>query len=236
MAEIENQQRKISNVKRYVLTFFIVSAIFFLGFAVSGYSNKMKLVRLDKDRQNLQVDVLDLETQFSLLERVYCEETPELVLAQELERVGGRLQFMESNLGGGNPDVKILKKYYSLLQIRHWLLSKKIAKDCNYKVLPIIYFYSTKDNCKECEKQGYVLSYLRGKYGVLRIYSFDYDLNLPSLETVKLLYHLEKEKQLPILIIEDDIFRGFKDSAKIEEIILPRILSGQTAAGNKVAD
>ncbi len=68
----------------------------------------------------------------------------------------------------------MLKKYYSILEIKHWLLVKKTAKECKVNIGSIVYLYGDKKNCPNCENQGYVLTTLREKYPFLRVYSFDY--------------------------------------------------------------
>jgi len=41
--------------------------------------------------------------------------------------------------------------------------NKKINQKCGGKLIPLLYFYTTANNCTECIKQGYVLTELREK-------------------------------------------------------------------------
>ena len=103
------------------------------------------------------------------------------------------------------------------MQIKHWLLLQKTSKNCDTDLSFIIYFYSDKKDCPECEDQGYILTYFRKKYPFLRVYSFDYNLNLSALKTLKSIYTLEEE--LPAIIVNDDVYQGFKSKKDLEEIL-----------------
>ena len=124
---------------------------------------------------------------------------------------------MEQNLGDENPDVISLKKYYSLLQIKDYLLVGKVNEKCGVKAITIIYFYSNKGDCADCQKEGYVLTSLREEYPELRIYSFDYNLDLSAVKTMRSLYGVRNK--IPALVIWDENYYGFKTASDIEKII-----------------
>ena len=209
--------KKALDVKKYILVFLITSFVFVLGFWLSNIINSQKLSTINALRQELQLNVLSTETQFSILETAICENSSFSTLASELYEMGEKLSYMESRLGQHNPDVLRLKKYYSLLEIKNWLLVKKSKKECKAQLIPILYFYSNRKNCPTCAKQGFVLTYLRNKYPFLRIYSFDYDLNLSAIDTIKSLYSLKPK--LPIIIVGEKVYYGFKDKDELEKIL-----------------
>src|SRR5207244_4510747 len=105
-----------------------------------------------------------------------CSDVAEnTILPSALSSLGSQLSYMESQ-GGNVAEVTRLKRLYSLLEIKDYLLMKQIAAKCKLKSVFVLYFYSNKGNCEDCAKQGYVLTALAQKYPQLRIYSFDYDL------------------------------------------------------------
>ena len=216
MKIIKNPRKEI-DLKKYVLVFFITSFIFAIGFWLSNYINNQKVSEINALRQELQLNVLSIETQFSILETAICENSSFSTLASELYEMGAKLSYMESRFGQRNPEVIKLKKYYSLLEIKNWLLVKKAKKECQAQLIPILYFYSNRKNCPSCPKQGYVLSYLRNKYPFLRIYSFDYNLDLAALSTIKSIYSLKNKP--PIIIIGKKVYYGFKDKAALSKIL-----------------
>jgi hypothetical protein len=125
---------------------------------------------------------------------------------------------MEQNLGNEDPQVINLKKYYSLLQIKDYLLVAQVNQKCGVKPITVIYFYSNNGDCNDaCKKEGYVLTSLREEYPELRIYSFDYNLDLSAVKTMRSLYGVRNT--LPALVIWGENYYGFKSSADIEKII-----------------
>ncbi|MDI6883394.1 MAG: hypothetical protein QMC93_02945 [Patescibacteria group bacterium] len=208
--------KKIS-FKKYFLVFFITLLIFSAGFFLSNFVVEKKITHLTGIQENLRIDILSLETQFSLLAQTPCQNLNESALTQELYNISQKLISIGDTLGPDNPDFLRLKKFYSILEIKHWLLLKKAAKDCQLDLVSIIYFYSDKKICPDCQDQGYILTYLRKNYPILRIYSFDFNLELSVLQTLKSIYSLEKE--LPIIIVNDNVYYGFKTKDELEEIL-----------------
>jgi glutaredoxin len=84
-----------------------------------------------------------------------------------------------------------------------------------------LYFYTTAENCTECTKQGFVLTELRKKYPDLRVYSFDYNLDLSALRALIKIYKIEDTK-LPALIVNEKNITGFSTVEEIEKI-LPKV-------------
>ena len=72
-----------------------------------------------------------------------------------------------------------------LLEIKDYLLLEEIAtKVPHFNPVFILYFYSNAGDCPQCSQEGDVLTYLRGEYPDLRVYSFDYNLDLSALHTL----------------------------------------------------
>ena len=213
--------RKIA-FQKYILVFLITLGIFVVSFHISATLNNKRFSELQKIKENLKIDTLSLEIQFSILEAALCENLDESFLVADLYNMGRKLEHMERNLGSENPEVIGLKKHYSLLQIKHWSLVKKANQQCELNLIPILYFYSDKEKCPDCQRQGFVLSYLREKYDNLRIYSFDYDLDLSALDVLKSMYRLKPD--FPIIIVKDEVYYGFKNRQDLEEILKEFIL------------
>ncbi len=226
MDEISNKYPKRNfNAQKYILAFFITLTIFIFSFWLSNYINNKKISKLDSIRKNIQIDLMSLETQFSILENSACQTVNQSLLTSELYPTAKKLSYMEAKMGSDNSEVKQLKKYYSLLEIRDWLLLKKINKRCKLNLNFILYFYSEPKNCPLCETQGYVLTYFRQKYPSLRVFSFDYDLDLSALSTIKSLYSLKRN--LPIIVINGKIYYGFKNRKDIEKLLPAEFSSNQ---------
>jgi len=214
---VKEKQLKKINWVRHLTVFTATLIIFGGGFFLSNTVIEKKISAISKLQQGLSIDILSLETQFSILNQAPCKNLNESTLTKELFDISQKLESVGNSLGQDNQDFLMLKKYYSILEIKHWLLLKKTAKECKMNLVSIVYLYGDKKNCPSCEDQGYVLTTLREKYPFLRVYSFDYNLPLPPLETIKSIYRLKPE--LPILIINDDEMYGMKTKEELEEIL-----------------
>jgi len=193
--------------KKYLLVFFITVGLFFTASYMSNYFGNQKIKELQSIQDKIAIDILSSETQFSLLSELSCKNISDSVFSGELGELGNKLEWGEENLGA-TEEVAYLKKYYSLLQIKDYLLTKRISERCKIKSAFILYFYTTAVNCSECERQSLVLTALRNKYPELRVYSFDYSTALSAVESMLQIYDIADTK-LPALVIDGDVFTGF---------------------------
>ena len=175
------------------------------------YLDKQRVVQLDDLQSRLATDTLSVETQFALLESAPCQDLTEgNTLSQEVSSLGDRLAFAESQLGAKNAQVIALKEQYTLLEIRDYLLAKRLVETCKVKPTVVLYFYSNEPGaCTDCDRASYTLSYLHSLNPNLRVYSFDYNLDLGALKT---LISVEKVKpEFPAFVIDNKLTYGFTD-------------------------
>ena len=203
--------------KKYLIVFFITAGLFVVASYVSNYFSDKKLVQLKDIQDKISIDILSSETQFSLLSDLSCKNVSGSYLSSELNELGQKLEWGQKNLGNTST-VSYLKKYYSLLEIKDYLLMKKISVRCGVKSAFILYFYTTAENCTLCEDQSLVLSTLREKYPELRVYSFDFSTDLSAVRAMLNIYKI-KDTVLPALVIDDDVLTGFSNIEKIESRI-----------------
>jgi hypothetical protein len=216
------------DTKKYTFTFFVTVTIFATAFFASTFFSNKRVENVKFIQDNIAIDILSSETQFDLLKEVSCQNVSGSMLSPELNLLGDKLSRTENDRGEKDNDVVYLKKYYSLLQIKDYLLSKKLAEKCGALKKPIfiIYFYSNQGDCSECQREGYVLTRLKEKYPDLRVYSFDYNLQLSVVDSLKDIYRITNA--LPALVIEDKTYTGFKSVEDLEKL-LPETLKEATA-------
>lgn len=205
------------NIKKYFVAFLITAVVFISAIWLSNYFNDRRIQEIQSIQDQISIDILSSETQFDLLSAASCKILDESVLSQELNELSSRLSFMEESLGTNNSQVQQLKRYYSLLQIKDYLLMKRLSDKCNVKPVSILYFYSNKGDCEDCKKEGYVLTYLREEYPRLRVYAFDFNLDLGAIKTIESIYKLSGE--MPTIIIDDTPYYGFKSVEDIEKLV-----------------
>lgn len=220
--------------KKYLIVFLITGGLFITAIYLSNYFGDQKINQLKTIQDQISIDVLSSETQFSLLSELSCKNISDSVFSDELGELGSKLEWSQKNLGATD-EVAYLKKYYALLQIKDYLLAKKISAQCGVKSAFILYFYTTAANCSLCEEESSVLSALRSEYPELRVYSFDYSTDLSAVASMLRIYKI-KDTTLPALVVGDDVLTGFHTmpdlEARIKETFKLEAPAVKTPTGN----
>jgi len=201
---------------KYIAVFTITTLIFIIGLILGNYISSSRLSNIDDLEQEIRSDVMSIEIEYLMLAESPCRQANSTSLTDILYKTGARLDYMEEKLGKDDKDVLRLKEYYSLLELRHWLLQKKEIEECNMGKNIILYFYSNLGDCDGCEEQGFVLDYLRKKNPQLSIYSFDVNIDNIALNTLKSIY---KVTEVPTIVINNKIYPKFKNSNEIEKLL-----------------
>jgi hypothetical protein len=216
-------------LQKYIIVFIITAAIFGTAFYLATSIDRARIADIRTTEERIAIDILSSETQFELLGSLDCKTISQNpILSSELNSIASRLSVAEENLGNTNPEVVRLKKQYSLLQIKDYLLMQQVSQKCNLKPVFVLYFYSNSGNCPECGRAGDVLTYLRTQYPGLRVYSFDYNLDLSALRTLISLRGLDE--QLPALVINNrPPVYGFKTFEEIQ-VLIPELKTLSTTS------
>ncbi|MFA4975231.1 MAG: hypothetical protein WC839_04115, partial [Candidatus Paceibacterota bacterium] len=226
------EQNNYIDWKKYLIVFLITVTLFLSASYIGNYFSNKKVDQLKLIQDKISIDILSSETQFSLLSELSCKNISDSVISGELGDLGSKLEWGQENLGMTDT-VLYLKKYYSLLEIKDYLLTKNISTRCKTKSAFILYFYTTAENCSECEKQGLVLSALRDRYGELRVYSFDYSIDLSAVKSMLQIYKIEDTK-LPALVIDEEVLTGFHGIDELESMIKESFKLQETKSGEVV--
>lgn len=204
--------------RRYIIAFVITALMFGTALYVSNYLSDRRIAEVRATQDNISIDILSLETQFDLLAEQSCKDISEnSVLSSDIQPLATRLSFLERERGFDDDELIQLKRFYSLLQIKDILLMEKVAAKCKLNPVVILYFYSNKGDCPDCEVQGYVLSSLAEEYPSLRIYSFDYNLDLSAIRTLLAIHDIEP--QFPALVIGENVVHGLKKKDELEALL-----------------
>jgi hypothetical protein len=200
--------------RKYLFAFLITAAIFCTAIFVSNYFAQKRLANIQNIEDQISLDILSSETQSALLQESSCSSSATSTLTSELGDLASKLSVAESQNSAHNPGVLSLQKQYSLLEIKDYLLMKSVNAKCGNHPTFILYFYSNVGDCSDCEKMGYVLTALHENFPDLRIYSFDYNLDLESIRTLRSIYHLNST--LPALVVNGDPYYGYRS---LEDLI-----------------
>jgi hypothetical protein len=205
--------------KKYIIVFLITLGIFLVAIYFSNTVSNRKIATVRSLQDSVTTDILSSETRFALLEQTSCDhliDGDDPILSEELGLFGSRVASMERERGARDPEVQQVKRYYSLLQIKDYLLTKQLGSKCETDTTTILFFY--KDQCAECEGQGYVLNAIQKLYSELRVYSFDINIQLSAVRTLASIHALQ-EGDMPVLIINDTVYEGFFTSSELETLL-----------------
>jgi glutaredoxin len=200
----------------FVAVFAITTLVFVAGILLGNFFAGKKLQQIDQLGQELKTDTAAIEIQYDILADDPCKSVNTTPLAEDLYILAEKLDYMENSLGEDNTDVRDLKRYYSILELRNWLFLKKTNRLCDDKKTLILYFYGTKDSCPKCEEQGFILTWVRKNYPHVYIYSFDYGLDNAALKAVKEIYGV---KSTPAVVIGDKVFNRFMTKDEIMDVV-----------------
>jgi hypothetical protein len=208
-------RQKINPVK-YITVFAITTLIFIIGILIGNYFSSQKLNQIDDIGQQLKTDTTAMELQYELIAEDPCAHINSTPLADELYEMASKLDYMENRLGEDDQNVKELKEYYSLLELRHWLFMQKTNKECNDTSARILFFYTNEQDCSKCKEQGFILTWARRNYENLYVYSFDYAIQNTALDAVKRIFKIEGT---PAVVINKQTYNKFMTRDEIENAL-----------------
>lgn len=207
------------NKLKFLAIFAVTTIIFLIGILLGSALSNMKVDKLNDLQEDFRTDTLAVDLAYEILSDNPCSSIDSSFLTEDLHELSSKLEFLQNARGIDDPKVKELRNYYSLLQLRHWMVSTQYKKYCNSSFTTIIYFFSDKKECPKCDTQSTVLTHAREENDNLRIYSFKYETDNAALKALKDLYSIKSDEVLPILIIDGDVYYGFRDSDELARLI-----------------
>lgn len=204
--------------KKYALALFATTFVFLGALWASNRIYGKQVEEMKSVASQIALNTSASEVQYNLLLETSCDRASDIDPIRDLDRLAEMLSQTESQRGNEAAEVVEIKRQYVLLQIKDFLLTKRIASRCNQDPNYILYFYSTEESCEDCKKQGWILTDLRREYPELRVYAFDYDMDFPPMKTLRTMYKLDGDK-LPALVIGDKATYGLKTGEDLEEMM-----------------
>lgn len=208
---------------RLLLSALAITAVLFGTGVFIGYSlNNQILQSVEENLRGVEDDVSSLQLQFLFFEAFGEEATCPLLTAsladinRDAYEIGARL----TTTGGEDriqdaADHERLEREYDRLLVSYWLLANKVKEACNVDADTIVYFFAKE--CVRCDDQGFILTYLKQKFGEeVLIFAMNADLAEPSVEVIKQYYQVHA---YPALIINGVVYSGFLTQAELEEIL-----------------
>jgi hypothetical protein len=197
----------MSGFKKYFFVLVITTALFAAAWYASNYFSNRKIADIKKAQDQVTIDIMSSQTQFDLLSELSCQDVSNTYLSQEISDLADKISYAEQNLNDQS-QVTLLKQQYSILEVKDFLLAKRISDRCKSNIATILYFYGNEKTCIDCVKQGYILDALRQAYPQLRVYSFDAGLDSSTIRALLTIYKIPTTT-LPALVINGKTASGF---------------------------
>ncbi|MFH1248706.1 MAG: hypothetical protein V1660_00980 [archaeon] len=213
----ENMENK-AEFNKYIASFAIATLLLTIGIIVGNYLSEEKMSKIKEIENNIQFDIMSMEIQDLLFTENPCNSIS-IQLEERLKETATKISFMENQLGKTEGRVINLKKEYSLLEIKHYIIMKTKKDKCNLNYSTILFFYSNqKEKIYDSERQGYVLDNIRQKYKVenVKVYSLDKDLDLYIIGELAKFYGVW---DVPAIVVNNQTLMGFQSKEKVNKIL-----------------
>lgn len=209
---------------RYLLAAFITIIIFVLGMLLGMVIEEKRARYLTSIAEEQKLSLGSLQLQYQFISQLGEEKSCPAVTAtfkrymDTLVKTQERLENYEKDSKVNKDVFRLLKQEYTQAQLNFWLLAKKTRALCEKDVVSILYFYSSGENCPDCEEQAFVLSYLKQLLkDRLLVFSIDESLDIePMVSILKNTFNITK---YPTVIVEKEKI----ENLAAKEIILKRI-------------
>ncbi|MFH0890080.1 MAG: hypothetical protein V1836_02975 [Candidatus Aenigmatarchaeota archaeon] len=208
---------------KYLAAAFITAAIFVLGFVLGTMMSERKILELEQLSRQQEADFSSLQFQFSYLESVPKNESCIVIsrtLESNLKTLGPTLKKIEGYESSGdtsNPDYIVLKRKYTIANLRYWLLAEKSKEMCGSDSVSVLYF-NNKD-CSKCNDEGYILEQLKQNLGdSLLVFSIDSQLEESMIDILRAQY---KIYDFPSLVIDGITYGKFMTMNEILSAVCP---------------
>lgn len=202
---------------KYIIALIITLFVFVIGIYAGSYTSNLKFESLSDLQNKIRSETIGTELQYQIVSDNPCSIFEPNVFTEDLNKIGSRLTEMESQLGVENKAVVSLKEYYNLLEVRHFLFMKQALRECKRDYGIVLYFYSNAGDCKDCQEQGYVLSYVNKRNPVFNIYSFDVNIDNAALKTLKKYYNVTA---VPSIVVNEKLYSGLQSRETLYRTIL----------------
>lgn len=211
------------NVKRHLVALIITLCIFVIGVLIGIVLTGTRLQYMQDKTFEQNLDFESIQAQYLYLTMLNENQNCPAVLEafdsnlKNLESARMRLEAYDEEAKISENSHTLLKREYTIAQVRYWLLAKEVKKTCEKDMATILYFYSK--DCADCQNQAMILDYLKKIFkDRLLIFSLDADLNEPLIPILKKAYDID---DYPSLVIEGKTFKGLT----IRKTILQEICS-----------
>lgn len=216
------EEKRTISKNKFIFVFVITTFIFIIGILIGTFFTNKIAESAQAQQDALKKQMLSLELKNDILKQKNICDVSWSDIWEEKVELGKEMSRLEIRMGKNDPFVINQKEYYSLVQLRTWLVLKDLKERCNKDQILILYFYTNKEDDTKgdylaCEDQGYVLDKVyEWNPEKLGIFVFDVNIDNPALNTLKEAYNITKA---PTLIINDVPYEGFRSYGYLIDLL-----------------
>ena len=203
---------------RYLLAGFITLLIFLLGMLLGLVVEGKRVDYIQTQSKSQNLDFVSLQLQYQLISELSQERNCPAVSAafndflKELGKTEERLIEYDKEATINKEDFALLKQEYVQAEVNYWMLAKRTKDVCKSDFVTLLYFYAPSEICKECDNQGFVLTYLKDKLKD-KLLIFSFDSSFTNEQIIGMLTKTYNITAYPTLILENETVSGFHDSS-----------------------
>lgn len=214
--------------KNLIIAVILTILLFSMGIMIGLLVSEKRIESLEQTAQDQRLNYESLQLQFLMINDANKEKSCPILIEALEENIknlilsGEKIEKFSNDLNTNPAGFDILKRDYTLAQLKYWFLVKKSRNVCGKDVVPIIYFYSNAEDCSYCSAQSRILTYLKGKYEE-RIMVFSFDASFKKEALIPILKRVYSVTEYPSLVIEDKTYSGLVETSVLEDIICSKL-------------
>jgi len=210
----------------YLKAFVISILIFLLGILVGLSIERFFVSDLSSRASSIENSVQEIELEmlyFQSFDDYSCEFINEIIRKtnNELDELADKLLgYSETSVLFTGEQIKNIKRKYTFLLIKDWLLQERVKRSCGTGTVTILYFYDT-EGCNDCLVQGDVLTALKNRFKD-KVMIFPLDANM-DVEMVNILMNRFNVTSTPSIVIDEKTYTGIVDMYRLNGMVCERI-------------
>ncbi len=205
--------------RTYSVAFVFSAFLFLAGIFVGLQLSSQVSAQFAQQAEELRSNTRELEVLLLLVSSAsgggtrFCSALLEQARALD-ERTtdfGLRLDALEKSRGRLDAGVQSLKRDYSIMQVRDYLVFEQISRACNQPLSQIVFFYSN-EGCPACSEQGAVLRELKRANPAVLVYALDVDIGTPI---TRALTQALEINSYPAMLVDGRVVSGLKNQQEL---------------------
>jgi hypothetical protein len=211
------------NLRRHVAVLIIVALVFTVGVFIGMRQGLDSVAALAGDYESIYMNSAMMDTIF-LMEgseigpNESCMSYSYLFdrYNSDLAAFNTRLWEAEQRLGRQDPALFSLKDKFNTMEVRNYLLLRKVDSLCGANHTVVLYFYSNKNYNPEKDQGAIIQSAISGMAEKPVVYHFDIDVKNPAVDVLVRHYQVDV---VPSMVVDGKLFEGYRGINQTKEML-----------------